>query len=75
MTEAKLPNGRHSSFFHTSEQIGEIPVVIVVHLKGTDFGISKQHAAGAAEHIDKPSVFQRKQRVKNVEYGSFVAYP
>lgn len=74
MTEAKLSYGRHCSFLHTAEQIGEISVVIVVHLKGTDFGITEKYAARAAEDIYKSSVFQRKQRIYNIEQGGFVAY-
>ena len=74
MTEAKLSYGRHCSFFHTAEKIGEISVVIVVHLKGTDFGISEQYASRPAENIYKSSVFQRKQRIYNIEQGGFVAY-
>ena len=74
MTETKLPDGRHCSFLHTAEQIGEISVVIVVHLKGTDFGITEKYAARPAEDIYKSSVFQRKQRIYNIEQGGFVAY-
>ena len=74
MTEAKLSDGSHCSFFHTAKQIGEISVVIVVHLKGTDFGIAEKYAARAAENIYKSSVFQRKQRIYNIEQGGFVAY-
>ena len=75
MTEAKLPNGRHCPFFHAAEQISEISVVIVVHFKGTDFGITEQYAARTAEHINKASVLQWKQRIENMEDCSFVAYP
>lgn len=74
MTEAKLSDGSHCSFLHTAKQIGEIPVVIVVHLKGTDFGITEKYAARPAEYIYKSSVFQRKQRIYNIEQGGFVAY-
>lgn len=74
MTETKLSYGRHCSFPHTVKQISKISVVIVVHLKGTDFGIAEKYAARAAEDIYKSSVFQRKQRIYNIEQGGFVAY-
>lgn len=74
MAKAKFSDGCHCPFFHTAEQIGKIAVEIVVHLEGTDFGIAEQYAARTAEHIDKATVFQRKQGVEDMEDGAFVAH-
>lgn len=75
MAEAQLPDGRHCPFFHAVKQICQIAVIIVVHLERMDFWLTEQYAAGAAEHIDKPAIFQREQRVQNMKDSTFITYP
>ena len=75
MAEAKLSDGRHCSFLHAVEQIRKVAVKVVIHLEGGYGWVSEQYAAGTAEHVNKSAVVQRKQRVENVEDGSFVAHP
>lgn len=75
MAEAKLSYGRHRALFHTVKQIRQIVVKIVVHLEGGHGGISEKHATGAAEHVNKSAVVQRKQCVENVKDGCFIANP
>lgn len=75
MAKTEFSDDCHCSLFHAVKQICKIAVEIVVHLEGTDFGVSEQYAAGAAEYIDKAAVFQWEQSIQNVEDGAFVAHP
>lgn len=75
MAEAKFPDSCHCPFLHAVKQIRQITVIIVIYFKWSNFGIAKQHTAGAAEHIDKSTIFQREQRVQNMQDSAFIAYP
>ena len=75
MAEAQLSDGRHRSLLHTVKQVRKVAVKVVVHLEGGHGRVSEKYAAGAAEHVNKSAVVQRKQRVENVKDGCFIAHP
>jgi len=75
VAEAKLSDGRHRPFLHAVKQIRQVAVEVVVHLEGGHGRVSEKYAAGAAEHVNKSAVFQRKQCVEDVKDGGFIAHP
>ena len=74
IAEAQLTDRRHRPFLHTSEQVDQVAVEIVVDFEGVNGRFAKKDASAAAEHVDKASVVQRKQSVENVQDRSLVSY-
>ena len=74
IAEAQLTDRRHRPFLHTSEQVDQVAVEIVVDFEGVNGRFAEKDAAAAAEHVDKASVVQRKQSVENVQDSSLVSY-
>ena len=56
------------------KQVDKIPIKVIIDLEGVR-RLAQQHAAGAAEHLHEPAVFQWEQAVDNGEDGRFVAHP
>lgn len=58
-----------------TEEVGKVAVKVIVDFKRAYLRVPQKDAAGAAEHIDKPSVFGRKQCIEDMEDGAFIAHP
>ena len=74
IAEAELSDRRHRPFLHTSEQVDQVAVKVVVNFEGVNGRLAEKDAAAAAEHVDKASVVQREQSVENVQDRSLVSY-
>ena len=75
VAKAQLPDDCQGSLLHAVEQIDQIAVEVVVHLKGGNLRLSEKDTAGAAEYINEPAVFQRKQCIEDMEDSGFVSNP
>ncbi len=74
IAEAELTDRRHRPFLHTSEQVDQVSVKVVVDLESVNGRFAEKDAAAATEHVDKASVVQREQSVENVQDRSLVSY-
>ena len=75
IAKSKLSYNSKGAGFHASEEVNQVAVEVVVHLKGGNLRLSEKDAAGAAEYINKPAVFQRKQCIEDMEDSGFVSNP
>ena len=74
ITESELTDRSHRTLLHTVEEVDKVAIKIVIYLEGVDSRLSEKYASAAAEHIDKTSIVQRKQRIEDVQNCTFVSY-
>ena len=69
IAESKLSYNSKGAGFHASEEVNQVAVEVVVHLKGRRLRVSKQDASGTSENINDSLELPWKQRIENMKDG------
>ena len=69
IAESKLSYNGKGAGFHASEEVNQVAVEVVVHLKGRRLRVSQQDASGTSENINDSLELPGEQRIENMKDG------